>query len=201
MVDPSAAWRAFGVPAGFAAALLLALSPIAVAADRSNNTDCGWCCSCCWRRCWPCAAAARPGGLHGAAGHRLQRQDDGRPGMRAGATRGVVAHHHARLAPTRDGWRRAAPPIVVRSPRGRSRSHAQDRRPYAGSSHDNSMLELIVMHNALERFVRPERATTAGTPPAPAPRFPAYDNACRSDRCASPSRRSRRNSPGCCRSP
>ena len=31
----------------------------------------------------------------------------------------------------------------------------QDSRPYAGSSHDNSMLELIVVHNGLERFVRP----------------------------------------------
>ena len=33
----------------------------------------------------------------------------------------------------------------------------QDSRPYAGSSHDNSMLELIVVHNGLERFVRPPR--------------------------------------------
>ena len=46
-------------------------------------------------------------------------------------------------------------------------------RPYAGSSHDNSMLELIVMHNGLERFVRNTPA------PAPSPtqttRFVAYD--------------------------
>ena len=51
-----------------------------------------------------------------------------------------------------------------------------DSRPYAGSSHDNSMLELIVVHNGLERFVRAPR-----TPPAPPPvqaqmpRFEAYD--------------------------
>ena len=46
-------------------------------------------------------------------------------------------------------------------------------RPYAGSSHDNSMLELIVMHNGLERFVR---NTPPPTPsPAPTPRFVAYD--------------------------
>src|SRR5205807_2376287 len=50
-------------------------------------------------------------------------------------------------------------------------------RPYAGSSHDNSMLELIVIHNGLERFVRPPR-----TPPAPAQaaaptqRFELYDS-------------------------
>jgi 4-amino-4-deoxy-L-arabinose transferase-like glycosyltransferase len=54
----------------------------------------------------------------------------------------------------------------------------KDSRPYAGSSHDNSMLELIVVHNGLERFVRAPR-----TPPAPlptpaqaqAPRLEAYD--------------------------
>src|SRR5262245_33048154 len=31
--------RPFGVPAGLAAALLLAITPIDVAVDRSNNTD------------------------------------------------------------------------------------------------------------------------------------------------------------------
>ncbi|HSS83880.1 MAG TPA: hypothetical protein VLL30_08895, partial [Reyranella sp.] len=53
----------------------------------------------------------------------------------------------------------------------------KDSRPYAGSSHNNSMLELIVVHNGLERFVRAPR-----TPPGPlpaqaqAPRFEAYDS-------------------------
>ena len=53
----------------------------------------------------------------------------------------------------------------------------QDSRPYAGSSHDNSMLELIVVHNGLERFVRAPRATPA-PPPTPAHRrrvCEAYD--------------------------
>ena len=54
----------------------------------------------------------------------------------------------------------------------------QDSRPYAGSSHDNSMLELIVVHNGLERFVRAPRTTPAPPPPAapvPASRLQAYD--------------------------
>jgi MYXO-CTERM domain-containing protein len=42
-------------------------------------------------------------------------------------------------------------------------------RPYAGSSHDNSMLELIVLHNGLDRFVR-----NAPTPAQTTP-FVAYD--------------------------
>src|SRR5258707_15106856 len=52
----------------------------------------------------------------------------------------------------------------------------KDSRPYAGSSHDNSMLELIVIHNGLERFVRAPRTPPTPTPvQAQAPRFEAYD--------------------------
>jgi 4-amino-4-deoxy-L-arabinose transferase-like glycosyltransferase len=56
----------------------------------------------------------------------------------------------------------------------------ENSRPYAGSSHDNSMLELIVVHNGLERFVRAPRATPVPPPtqaPAQAqvPRLEAYD--------------------------
>lgn len=58
----------------------------------------------------------------------------------------------------------------------------RESRPYAGSSMDNSMLELIVMHNGLERFVRNRPATSAATPTPPppqqaaqAPRLQAYD--------------------------
>jgi 4-amino-4-deoxy-L-arabinose transferase-like glycosyltransferase len=40
----------------------------------------------------------------------------------------------------------------------------KDRRPYAGSTQGNSMLELVVLHNGLDRFVReaPERPQPQG---------------------------------------
>ena len=60
-------------------------------------------------------------------------------------------------------------------------------RPYAGSSHDNSMLELIVMHNGLERFVRNTPAP-APTPSRPRRRASSPTMPCRSDRCGLPSR-------------
>jgi MYXO-CTERM domain-containing protein len=46
-------------------------------------------------------------------------------------------------------------------------------RPYAGSSQNNSMLELIVVHNGLERFVRNRPQPEAS--PSQAPRIEAYD--------------------------
>jgi 4-amino-4-deoxy-L-arabinose transferase-like glycosyltransferase len=49
-----------------------------------------------------------------------------------------------------------------------------DKRPYAGSSQHNSMLELIVVHNGLERFVRPQRLSTTA-PVAPEPQLELYD--------------------------
>ena len=36
----------------------------------------------------------------------------------------------------------------------------KDKRPYAGSTQHNSMLELVIVHNGLDRFVRPR----AGAP-------------------------------------
>ncbi len=43
---------------------------------------------------------------------------------------------------------------------------APDRRPFADSSADNSMLELAVGHNGLDRFVLPARALARGAPSA-----------------------------------
>jgi 4-amino-4-deoxy-L-arabinose transferase-like glycosyltransferase len=52
----------------------------------------------------------------------------------------------------------------------------KDRRPYAGSTEGNSMLELVVVHNGLERFVRlrPERPRPPEVQQAQP--FQAYDN-------------------------
>lgn len=170
--------RSFGVPAGLAAALLLALSPIAVAVDRSNNTDS-------WLVLFLLLAAMlalRGRGLALTASMVLLGIAFNVK-MMAALVCGPALLAAWLLTTTLDwrrrlGWMAAsgATLIVV------SLSWAaafdltpRDHRPYAGSSRDNSMLELIVMHNALERFVRPERPATAGTPP-PALRFAAYDN-------------------------
>jgi 4-amino-4-deoxy-L-arabinose transferase-like glycosyltransferase len=50
----------------------------------------------------------------------------------------------------------------------------RDRRPYAGSTQGNSMLELVVFHNGLERFMRlrPERSP----PPPVQTAFELYDS-------------------------
>ena len=60
----------------------------------------------------------------------------------------------------------------------------QATRPYAGSTAGNSMLELVVVHNGLERFVRlrPERPGRSG----PAGRATSSTTRCRSARCGWP---------------
>jgi len=171
--------RPFGVPAGLAAALLLALSPIAVAIDRSNNTDS-------WLVLFLLLASAmalRGRGLALAASMALLGIAFNVKMMAALVCGPALLA--AWLLSTPLDWRRrlgwmaigGATLIVV------SLSWAaafdltpEDRRPYAGSSRDNSMLELIVKHNALERFVRPERPTSAVPPSQTPPRFAAYDN-------------------------
>lgn len=170
---------AFGVPAGLAAALLLALSPIAVAVDRSNNTDS-------WLALFLLLAAAlalRGRGLALAASMVLLGIAFNVKMMAALVCGPALLA--AWLLSTdlawrrRVGWMAASGGVLIVVSLSWAAAFdltPRDHRPYAGSSRDNSMLELIVMHNALERFVRPERPTNPGTPPPPAPRFAAYDN-------------------------
>jgi len=51
----------------------------------------------------------------------------------------------------------------------------KDKRPYAGSTQGNSMLELVVVHNGLDRFVRPLRQQPQPVPTTQAPLARAYD--------------------------
>ena len=154
----------FGAPAAIIAALLLALMPIAVAVDRSNNTDS-------WLALFlllAAAAALRGRGLSlvvsmallgiafnikmlaafvcGPAlllGWLLASPLAWRPRLAWMAAGGVT------LAVVSLAWAVAFDLTPKHS------------RPYAGSSYDNSMLELVVIHNGLERFVRPPRQTPA----------------------------------------
>jgi 4-amino-4-deoxy-L-arabinose transferase-like glycosyltransferase len=168
--------RPVGAPAAIIAALLLAIMPIAVAIDRSNNTDP-------WLILFLLLAARvalRGRGLSLVVAMALLGLAFNTK-MLAALVCGPALLAGWLLAGSLDwrqrlGWMTAA--AVTLAVVSLSWAVAFDltpkaSRPYAGSSHDNSMLELIVMHNGLDRFVR--------TTPAPAPtpaqmtRFVAYD--------------------------
>jgi 4-amino-4-deoxy-L-arabinose transferase-like glycosyltransferase len=168
--------RPAGAPAAIVAALLLAIMPIAVAIDRSNNTDP-------WLILFLLLAARvalRGRGLSLVVAMALLGLAFNTK-MLAALVCGPALLAGWLLAGSLDwrqrlGWMTAA--AVTLAVVSLSWAVAFDltpkaSRPYAGSSHDNSMLELIVMHNGLDRFVR--------TTPAPAPtpaqmtRFVAYD--------------------------
>jgi 4-amino-4-deoxy-L-arabinose transferase-like glycosyltransferase len=171
--------RPFGLAAGLCAALLLAVTPIAVAIDRSNNTD-SWLV---FFLLLAAATALRGRGLSFVVAMALLGIAFNIK-MLAALVCGPALLMGWLFAGTLD-WRRrlrwmtagaitlavvslAWPVAFDLTPR--------DSRPYAGSSHDNSMLELIVMHNGLERFVRPPPPTSLPTTPAPAARFALHDD-------------------------
>lgn len=162
----------FGRAAALIAAVLLAIMPIAVAIDRSNNTD-SWLVLFLLLAAW---AALRGRGLSLVAamallgvafnvkmlaalvcgpallaGWWLAGRLDGRQRFGWMAAAGVA------LAVVSLSW----PIAFDLTPK--------DRRPYAGSTTGNSMLELVVVHNGLERFVRLRREQ-----PRPAPQIQAY---------------------------
>ena len=170
--------RPLGAPAAIVAALLLAIMPIAVAVDRSNNTD-SWLI---FFLLLAARTALRGRGLSLVVAMALLGLAFNTkmlaalvcgPALLAGWLLAGTLNWRQRL-----GWMTAA--AVTLGIVSLSWAVAFDltpkaKRPYAGSSHDNSMLELIVMHNGLERFVR-NRPTPAPTPtPAQTTRFVAYD--------------------------
>lgn len=149
----------FGPREGLLAALFLAITPIAVAVDRSNNTD-----SCLvlvlMLACWALFRAAKAGS---------------RPSLLAAAALVGVAFNVKMLAafivlPT------FMLAYLLSAPLSRSRRLTDlmlsvvviavvssawilvydltppGRRPFAGSSSNNSMLELAIGHNGLQRF-------------------------------------------------
>jgi 4-amino-4-deoxy-L-arabinose transferase-like glycosyltransferase len=171
----------FGVPAGLLAALLLAVMPVTVAVDRSNNTD-SWLV---FFLLLAAAAALRGRGLSLVAAMALLGVAFNVK-MLAALICGPALLAGWLFAGTLD-WRRRLSWMAAAGVTLAVVSLAwavafdltpKDSRPYAGSSHDNSMLELIVVHNGLERFVRAPRTTTPPTPapaPAQAQRLEAYD--------------------------
>ena len=168
--------RPFGPTAGLIAALLLALTPIAVAVDRSNNTD-AWLTFFLLLAGW---AALRGRGLSLVIAMALLGLAFNVK-MLAALVCGPALLAAWLMVSSLD-WRRrlgwmataGATLVVV------SLSWAvafdltpKDSRPYAGSTTGNSMLELIVVHNGLERFVLNRPATQPL--PASMPRVELYD--------------------------
>jgi MYXO-CTERM domain-containing protein len=170
--------RPLGAPAATIAALLLAIMPIAVAIDRSNNTD-SWLI---FFLLLAARTALRGRGLSLVVAMALLGLAFNTkmlaalvcgPAVLAGWLLAGKLNWRQRLA-----WMTAAAvtlAVVSLSWAVAFDLTPQAKRPYAGSSHDNSMLELIVMHNGLERFVR-NRPTPPATP-APDQTARAYDAA------------------------
>jgi 4-amino-4-deoxy-L-arabinose transferase-like glycosyltransferase len=154
--------RRFGAGTGLVAALLLAISPLNVAVDRSNNTD-----SCLvlvmLLAAWPLAVAAeraRVGWLMVAAAIlgigfnvKMLAAMVIAPAFIIIYWLGAAVSWRRRLAHLAAAgltllvvslsW----PMVTELTP--------PDDRPYVDSTQDNSVLELAIGHNALDRFVRP----------------------------------------------
>ena len=154
--------RPFGIAAATIAALLLALTPIAVAVDRSNNTD-SWLVFFLLLAAW--AALRGRGGSLVLAMALLGVAFNVK--MLAALVCGpalLVSWWAAGTLTLRRRLEWMAAAGVTLAVVSLSWSVAFDltpraSRPYAGSTANNSMLELVVIHNGLERFVRlrPER--------------------------------------------
>lgn len=165
--------RRFGRIAAFIAALLLALTPIAVASDRSNNTD-SWLVFLLLLAAW---LALRGRGLSfvfammvlGLAFNvKMLAALVCGPALLAGWWLAGTLDWRQRLA-----WMAAggvALAVVALSWAVVFDLTPPPQRPVAGSSPSNSMLELIVRHNGVERFAR-----ATSNEPAAARRFLAYD--------------------------
>lgn len=169
----------FGVSAGLISALLLAITPVAVAVDRSNNTDS-------WLVLFLllAAGAARRGrGLSLVASMALLGLAFNvkmlaalvcGPALFAGWLLATRLYWRAQF-----GWAAAAGITLVAVSLAWALAYdltPKQSRPYAGSTTGNSMLELIVVHNGLERFVRDRPARPATAPVAdPTPGFELFD--------------------------
>src|SRR5262249_32886802 len=168
----------FGVPGAVFAALLLALVPIAGAVDRSHNTHS-------WLVLFLLLAA--PPALRGrglslvlsmallgvAFNVKMLAALVCGPALLAGWLIASPLDWRRRFA-----WMAAsglALAVVSLAWAAAFDLTPKSSRPYAGSSYDNSMLELVVIHNGLERFMRPARPAPSTTAPAALP-FELYDS-------------------------
>lgn len=174
--------RRFGAIAGLLAALALAPMPVSVAIDRSGNTDSALVLLL-LLGAWALLKAAETGRLHWlllcavcgglAFNTKMLAAFVLLPAFIA------VWWFGARIAGRQRLLHLALAAAVLVSV-SLSWAVAYDltppsMRPYAGSSHGNSMLELTVLHNGLERFLpRNQHRAVSVDPAAAQPQF--YDN-------------------------
>jgi 4-amino-4-deoxy-L-arabinose transferase-like glycosyltransferase len=171
--------RAYGATAGLLAALLLALSPVAVAVDRSNNTD-SWLV---FFLLMAASATLRGRGLSLVVAMALLGVAFNVK-MLAALICGPALLVGWWLASELDwrrriGWMAAAAVVLVAVSLSWSAAFdltPKQERPYVGSTTGNSMLELAVVHNGLERFsfVRSSRPGVAQALELPG--FELYDD-------------------------
>jgi 4-amino-4-deoxy-L-arabinose transferase-like glycosyltransferase len=170
--------RRFGAASGLLAALFLALTPIIVAIDRSSNTDSALVLAL-LLAAWPAIIAVERGEARFlllalaviGLGFNIKM-------LAAFVLVPAVIGVYALAAPLGWRWRLlhvAVSGVVLAAVSlvwvlAYDLTPAEDR-PYVGSSRDNSMLELAVGHNGIERFIRRARLRTP-TAPATAPAVP-----------------------------
>jgi len=156
--------RHFGEAAGLLAALFLAITPVAVAIDRSNNTDSALVLFLLLAAWATLNAIERPSAWRIASAMALAGVAFNVKMLVALGVVPILALAYFAAAPV-TFWQRVGhlaaggmALIVV------SLSWVvifdlvpKDRRPYAGGSQTNSMVELVVGHKGIERFVRPAR--------------------------------------------
>jgi 4-amino-4-deoxy-L-arabinose transferase-like glycosyltransferase len=164
----------FGAPAGLLAGFFLALTPVSVAVDRSNNVD-------------ACLVLA----LVLAAWALMRAVESGRRGLLLLAFALVGLGFNVKMLAAFVVLPTFALVYALGAPLGARRRVGDltlaaavlvavavpwmliyditppERRPFAGSSRQNSMMELAVGHNALGRFVRAPRPGSALASPRP----------------------------------
>jgi 4-amino-4-deoxy-L-arabinose transferase-like glycosyltransferase len=162
--------RRFGVATGLLAALFLALSPVSVAVDRSNNTE-SLLVLVLLLAAWALFAALESGRLRWLLASAFLVGIGFNTKMLVAL--GVVpafalAHLGWYDTPLfrRVGALAAAAGVLAVVSLSWCLVYDMtptDRRPFVDSSTGNSMLELVIGHNFVERFVRPARTGTAAT--------------------------------------
>ncbi len=171
--------RAYGSAAGLLAALALAVAPIAVAVDRSNNVD-SWLV---FFLLLAAVVALRGRGLSLAIAMALL-------GIAFNVKMGAaLACGPALLAGwflasdldwrRRLGWMAIAGVTLAAVSLSWAAAFdltPKEQRPYAGSTNGNSMLELAVVHNALERFSIERAKRPSASQALALPGFRLYDD-------------------------
>jgi 4-amino-4-deoxy-L-arabinose transferase-like glycosyltransferase len=176
--------RTFGRGASLLSALLLAITPIAVAADRSNNTE-------------SCLVVA----LLAAIWLGMRAAETGQLALLCGAMAALGIGFNIKMAAA---WALAPVLLAAYLLAGGLRLElrrllhvgvaslvllgvslswvaafdlvAPERRPYAGSTTGNSMLELVLQHNGLARFRQTREAGVSGSNSAATTKASAPDS-------------------------